>query len=346
MKKVTIQDVAKELKLSRNTVAKALNNSDSVAYETRYMVIKKACEMGYQKLAPAVLNEFKLKNNINDYKTIVVIIRRELSMFWNSIIMGISDEASKNGCRLRLSFVSDDDERDLVLPIEFMEDVDGVIFICVFFLLYVEQINKMNIPIVFLDAPAMRHEIPLNGDYLICESRNSTRILTESLIQQGAKKIGFIGDTTYCTTVKERYEGYKDALLNAKIDFDPSIIATGHKDNRYYKTEEVEQAIASFSYIPEGIVCANDDIALDVIRCLKKRGLSVPDDVAITGFDNVESMTQAEPVLTTVKVNNQKVGKRLVQQLLWRMENSDFPKETLYIETKPIFRSSSIFHGK
>lgn len=346
MKKVTIQDVAKELKLSRNTVAKALNNSDSVAYETRYMVIKKACEMGYQKLAPAVLNEFKLKNNINDYKTIVVIIRRELSMFWNSIIMGISDEASKKGCRLRLSFVSDDDEKNLVLPIEFMEEVDGVIFICVFSQAYVEQINKMNLPMVFLDAPAERNEMPLNGDYLICESRNSTRILTESLIQQGARKIGFIGDTTYCTSVKDRYEGYKDALLNAKIDIDPSIIATGHKDNRYYKTEEVEQAIAGFSYIPEGIVCANDDIALDVIRCLKKRGLSVPNDVAITGFDNVESMTQAEPVLTTVKVNNQKVGKRLVQQLLWRMENHGFPKETLYIETKPIFRNSSLFHGK
>lgn len=342
MKKVTIQDVAKELKLSRNTVAKALNNSNTVAYETRYMVIKKACEMGYQKLAPAVLNEFKLKNSINDYKTIVVIIRRELSMFWNSIIMGISDEASKNGCRLRLSFVSDEDERDLVLPIEFMEDVDAVISICVFSRQYVEQIIKMDLPLVILDAPAEKDEMFSNGDYIICESRNSTRTLTESLIQEGIKKIGFIGDITYCTSVKERYEGYLDALNNANISIDPSIIATGHKENRYYKTEEVEAAISNFSYIPEGIVCANDDIALDVIRCLKKRGLSVPKDVIITGFDNVESMTQAEPVLTTVKVNNQKLGKRLVQQVLWRIENPDFPRETAYIETKPIFRSSSV----
>lgn len=342
MKKVTIQDVAKELKLSRNTVAKALNNSDTVAYETRYMVIKKACEMGYQKLAPAVLNEFKLKNNINDYKTIVVIIRRELSMFWNSIIMGISDEASKNGCRLRLSFVSDEDEKNLVLPIEFMEDVDGVIFICVFSQQYVEQLVKMDLPIVYLDAPAENNEMFSNGDYIICESRNSTRILTESLIEQGINDIGFIGDTSYCTSVKERYEGYLDALNNGNLPIDTSIIATGHKNNRYYKTEEVEQALTSFSHIPKGIVCANDDIALDVIRCLKKRGLSVPNDVVITGFDNVESMTQAEPVLTTVKVNNQKIGKRLLQQLLWRIENPDFPRETLYIETKPIFRSSSV----
>ena len=91
MKKVTIQDVARELNLSRNTVARALNNSETVAYETRYMVIEKACEMGYLKVSPSVLNEFRLHGDRGEPKTILVIARREISVFWNSIIMGISD---------------------------------------------------------------------------------------------------------------------------------------------------------------------------------------------------------------------------------------------------------------
>ena len=81
MKKVTIQDVARELNLSRNTVAKALNNSDTVSYETRYLVIEKAYEMGYSKLSPVVLNQFKLRNKMDETKTIVVLNRGKYRYF-------------------------------------------------------------------------------------------------------------------------------------------------------------------------------------------------------------------------------------------------------------------------
>lgn len=340
MKKVTIQDVAKELNLSRNTVARALNNSDTVAYETRYLVIKKACELGYLKLAPAVLNEFKLKTNMTDYKTIVVLARRELCAFWNSIIMGISDEVNKNGCKLRLNFISDDEE-NLTLPLDFTENVDAVLFIGVFTCKYTDMILKMKLPTVFLDEPANGFGSYGYNDVIVCEGKNSIRMITEHLISQGMKKIGFIGDVTYCESIKQRYEGFLDGMRLANLTVDPDIVAVSHKANRYYKIEEVEATISAFPYIPEAIVCANDDIALDTIRCLKKRGYRVPEDVAVTGFDNVEGLTQVEPILTTVAVRNQKVGKRLVQQLLWRMENPDFPREIISIETQPIIRMSS-----
>ena len=341
MKKVTIQDVAKELNLSRNTVARALNNSDTVAYETRYMVIKKACDMGYLKLSPSVLNEFKLRTMHNDCKTIVVFVRRELSVFWNSIIMGISDEVNKNGCKLRLNFISEEDEENLILPLDFTESVDAVLFISVFTDTYTEMILKMKLPTVFLDAPIVSSEVFQSYDMVVCEGKNSIRQLTESLIQQGLTKIGFIGDISYCESLKQRYDGFCEAHQLAKIPLIPELIANKHRPHKYYKTVEVEEVINAFPYIPEAIVCANDDIALDTIRILKKKGLLVPEDVAVTGFDNVEVMTQAEPILTTVSVRNQMVGKRLVQQLLWRIENPDFPREMISIETQPIFRRST-----
>lgn len=341
MKKVTIQDVAKELNLSRNTVAKALNNSSTVSYETRYVVIEKAYEMGYSKLSPVVLNEFKLRNKIDNTKTIVVLTRREISVFWNSIIMGISDELNKYGCKLQFNFISEQDEKNLVMPLDLQAEVSGIIILSVFTKDYIDQIMKQSIPVVFLDGPSNLNSIATYGDIIISESYNSVKTLTNHLIAQGMKKIGFIGDVTYCKTIHDRYQGYLSALKWADIKPDETIIANYHPTHKFYKTDEVEKALNEFSCIPEAIVCANDDIALDVIRCLKNRGLSVPDDVAVTGYDNVESMAQVEPFLTTVRVGNQRLGRRLVQQLMWRIQNPTFPKEVIFVGVEVIFRQSS-----
>lgn len=78
------------------------------------------------------------------------------------------------------------------------------------------------------------------------------------------------------------------------------------------------------------------------MRYLKDKGISVPDDVAVTGYDDLESMAKViEPYLTTVRVGNQRLGRRLVQQLMWRIENPAFPTEVTFIYTEVIFRKSS-----
>lgn len=341
MTKVTIQDVAKELGLSRNTVAKALNNSDKVSWETRFLVVEKAYEMGYSKLSPVVLNQFKIHNKTAKTKTIVVLARRELSVFWNSIILGISDELNKNGCKLQINFISEQDERELVTPLELQGDISGIIMLSVFSPEYVEKIVNQNTPVVFLDGPVDLDTHNQYGDTILCEGKNSVRKITESLIDKGFKKIGFIGDITYCKSIYDRYRGYAEALQAAGIPLDESVIASYHAKSRFYAIEDVRMALARFAYIPDAIVCANDDIALDVIKCLKEKGLSVPNDVAVTGYDDVESMSQFEPFLTTVKVDNQRLGRRLVQQLIWRSENETFPNEIIYIGVEVINRKSS-----
>lgn len=341
MKKVTIQDIAKKLNLSRNTVAKALNNSDTVSYETRFLVIETAYEMGYSKLSPVVLNEFKVRNKVDETKSIVVLTRREISFFWNSVIMGISDELNKYGCKLQFNFISEQDEKNLLLPIDFKEEVSGVIILSIFSDDYISQIIKQNVPVVFLDGTVELGNSYKYGDVIVCEGKNSIQEITLDLISKGLSKIAFIGDTTYSKTIHERYEGYLAALRKADITPDPSIIASYHTIHKFYKKEEVETAIDNFSYMPEAIVCANDDIALFTIRYLHSKGLSVPDDVAVTGYDNVEVMSQAEPMLTTVKVGNQRLGRRLVQKLMWRLKNPTFPKEVLFINSEVIFRESS-----
>ncbi len=341
IKKVTIQDISAELGLSRNTVAKALTNSDTVAYDTRMSVIKKAWEMGYQKMSPSILEEYKLVENSADNKTVVILAKRELSIFWNTIIVGISDELNHNNCRMRLNFISAEDEEELALPRDFQDGVDAVIMMSIFRPEYTELILKKNLPTVFLDCPIGSYDLENNCDSVICEGRSSVYQITENLISQGMTSIGFIGNINYCESINQRYQGYRAALAAHGLKIDESIMFTKPLPETYSHSE-VEKIMNSFPYIPHAIVCANDDIALKCMRALMKKGLKCPNDVAVTGFDNEEALTQADPKLTTVMVHNQMLGKRLVQQLVWRIKNPDFPKETVSIATKPIYRKSSL----
>lgn len=341
IKKVTIQDIAAELNLSRNTVAKALTNSETVAYDTRMTVIKKAWEMGYQKMSVSILEEYKLVDGANRTRTVMILARRELSVFWNSIIVGISDELNRNNCRMRLNFISAEDEMSLTLPRDFGEDIDAVILMSVFEPKFTELILRENLPTVFLDCPIGRYNLEHNCDSIVTEGKASVAAITASLIGQGMTSIGFIGDITYCESLRQRYSGFCTAMSEAGIQCDPAIVFTSHLPEKYSHTE-VENIVNAFPYVPDAIVCANDDIALKCIRAYIRKGIKCPDDIAITGFDNEEVLTQAEPKLTTVSVKNQMLGKRLVQQLMWRMENPDFPRETVSIATKPIYRRSSV----
>lgn len=339
-KKVTIQEIAAEMNLSRNTVAKALMNSDTVAYATRAEIVRKASEMGYQKMSPSVLEEFKLSKFSNESRTVIIMARRELSVFWNSIIVGISDELNRNNCRMRLNFISAEDEANMVLPKDFDDAVDAVILTSIFEASYTKMILSRELPTIFLDSPIGRFALQHNCDSIVTEGRESVAAITESLICQGMKKIGFIGDITYCESFFQRYAGFCSAMQAAELRIDWDIVFSSSLPQNY-SNAELEEILDKFPYVPDAIVCANDDIALKCLRAYIKRGVNCPQDIAITGFDNEERLTQAESKLTTVSVHNQMLGQRVVQQLMWRMQHPEFPKETISIATKPIYRKSS-----
>ncbi|MDE7060594.1 MAG: substrate-binding domain-containing protein, partial [Lachnospiraceae bacterium] len=109
----------------------------------------------------------------------------------------------------------------------------------------------------------------------------------------------------------------------------------------YYAQEEIEAYINHLTRMPEAIVCANDVIAFLVVKALRARGLLVPEDVAVTGFDNQEELSRMDPFLTTVRVGNTRLGKRLACQLLFRLKNPELPQEVVTVDTKVVYRESS-----
>jgi LacI family transcriptional regulator len=95
-------------------------------------------------------------------------------------------------------------------------------------------------------------------------------------------------------------------------------------------------------YIPDAIVCANDDIAKDLYYILKEKNISIPRDVAIIGFDDKEEAQVMTPPLSTVHIPNKDLGIRLVQELFWRIDSPERTKEMVAIATQIVTRESSI----
>lgn len=345
MKKVTIKQIASSMGLSRNTVAKALANSEIVSYSTRQAVLEKAKELGYSKLITSEVRTIPSESN-QSVKTILVLAYSEVSVFWTEIILGISEELKEYGYRLRFNFISKEDELIMKLPIDWEDEADGVILLCVFKEPLIKRVKEKGVPMVFLDCPIDSGQYTQYGDVLVCEGKNSISKIVNHLIGQGVRDFAFIGDITYCKSVRERYEGFLAALERHDINIDKSRLFIDPMPLHYYKQSEVEQVLSNVEDMPQAIVCAADDIAHYTIRILKNRGIKVPEDVAVTGYDNMESLTHVESFLTTVNVENQLLGRRLVQQLILRMNHKEFKPELIYIGTDVIIRSSSGFITK
>lgn len=341
MKKVSIQDISKDLGLSRNTVSKALADSDTVAYETRIKVQKHALELGYGKLNPEIKKKFEeYKKNV--IKNIALIINIQNIDFWNRIIIGISEELRKNNYNLLLNYINEDDEKNLILPSNILEGkVDGIIVMSVLKKEYLDKINQLGLPSVFLDNPMQTMDDPLDRDVLVVEGRNSMYQITTELIKCGCRRIGFIGYSFECESLNLRWRGYRDAMNANGINIDNNICFCKSEKYNFYLEEDLAKCLSEVTK-PDAFVCINDDIAINAIKYYKSIGYIVPDDISITGFDDQRNAKIVEPQLTTVHVYNEKIGKKLVQQLIWRMENRDMPYEKIYMGTSTVYRNSNL----
>ena len=332
MKKVSENDIAKALGLSRNTVSKALHGSTIVSHQTRRKVLNKAFEMGYTKLPPDAKTEIG-ESMLNGAKKIAVISKREVSSFWNRIMFGISDMAEKTDYSFMMHFISDEDEKDLVLPKDIAcGNVQGIISLSVFREDYIRKIAETRIPAAFYDTPAKYFSgIPV--DAVLVEGYYSMYSMVTRLLQKGRKHFAFIGNTSYCRTVSDRWRGFSDALADAGIFPEKELCEVGRDPLWYYNAPQLEEYLQTLCSRVDAVVCANDDIAMEVIRFFSRKGYSLPGDVEVTGFDDKMNLPEGS-LFCTVHVDNEYVGRRLFQMLLERIQNATKNYEFVFLETR------------
>lgn len=349
MKKVTMQDIADILNISRVTVWKVLNNQSGVSKPLRDQILLTAREIGYLKPgqeAEAILEESSISLEERSKKTICVVISRpESSVFWINIIHAIAKELGKQGVNLMYTYLPPNYYKGYVLPSTLTNGTaGGMLIMNVYDSQLLAMLNRLNIPKVFLDLVSDFPLDTLTGDLFLLEGKKTIKEITNSIIQKGRTEIGFIGDIHYALTNRERYEGFVAAMEENNIEIKEEYCLTS-KIGIYTYSEQITDFLNNLDKMPEAFVCASDYVANFIMQYFVEHGLRVPEDVAMTGYDGSTEYSMVSGKLTTVLVPTHQLGTRLAHQLLYRIEHPDTPLERTHIFSEIIWGKSTDFQA-
>lgn len=351
VKKTGINDIASYLDISRNTVSKVMNGRGKVSNIVREKVIKAAIELKYEKLPKHLLSEYEETyqhekvSNESSKNILVLATSPDFSTFWGNIINGITKELAGEGFTCLYNFLTFEQEKEFELSQIITDgDIAGIIVMNVYNKEAVEKLARTGIPTVYFDIPLGIDIMDIKTDVVVIEGRRSTLKITEQLINQGDKILGFIGDTSYCKSIEERWRGFVRAHNQAGIPIHSQYCFVSKKQGHFYFDREVEATIEGLLQdkqpLPQAFVCANDAIAYKVIKQLQKYGYSVPEDIRISGFDDVIKESE-DKYLTSVYINVHNVGRRLAEQIIWRINNKEREYEVIKIYGEIRFREST-----
>lgn len=344
-KKVTIQDIADALGISRNTVSKAINNTDGIADATREKILQKAAELGYkqfsyvQSLAAAGASDVPPVPAQPEFKGEIALLSGRFlshSHFASLMLDKFQREISQMGYIMNTHRVTDVDIANKTLPVTVhLEQTKALLCIEMFNWDYDNMLCELGLPILFVDGPAKIKGRSLPADQLYMENAAPVTQFVSDMLDKGISRIGFVGKTDHCQSFYERYCAYYLAMGMAGKPVNPAfVISTNHLD-------EIRETIGKMAEIPELFVCANDFVAWDTMQALAAVGKRVPEDVLICGFDDSAESRLSKPPLTTVHIHTQTIAYSAVHLLLSRIESPSLDYRSVYAETELIYRESS-----
>lgn len=339
-RRVTMQDIANSCGLSRNTVSKIFNGRGAVPEATRKLVMEKAQELGYRQ--PVDADQTKTEQR----PTSIALFTSHMPSdyhFGTSFIPAFAGQLSRAGYTLMLYELTPEDIELNRLPDHFaLEQTAGILGIELFSRDYMEMLCNRRLPAIFVDAYAGANSSILNCDLISMENVASTIAMTNRIIDSGAWRLGFVGDLGHCNSFHERWIGFNIAIERAGLVLDRDLSILAPDSPEYSDPAWITEKLRAMPVIPDGLVCANDNIALCVMTALKQMGVAVPERVMISGFDNTPQSSVVEPALTTAQIQGAEIGKLAAELLLDRIENPDRPFRTVYVNSVPLLRASTL----
>lgn len=341
--KVTIQDIADALGISRNTVSKAINNSDGLAEETRKKILDKAVEMGYKHFS--YVRSLYLAATEESEKSPAVILG-EVSLlttfyfsgshFASTMLDRLQTELLQIGYRLNTHHVSCEDISSGNLPFTF-DPAQSSAIICIemFDWDYDKMLCELGLPILFIDGPVGIGGRSLPADQLYMNNVTGVSQMVSHMIQKGIRRIGFLGDYMHCQSFFERYQGFRSTMMMAGLPVDERFVIC--KSN----VLDLYQDISQLKELPELFVCVNDFAAYDALQVLRRLGKNVPEDVMLCGFDDSPESRMVLPALTTVHIHTQIMAFSAVQLLMTRIKEPSLDYRRVYTETDLVIREST-----
>lgn len=342
--KVTIQDIADALGLSRTTVSKALNGSSGMPEKTVCAVLQKAKEMNYKQFAYLAdvpdpdANPSEKGGNL----ALLAHIMPNRFHIASTLMATLEQEISKHGYSLTIHILSNEDILSLSLPQNLkLGQVDALICLELFDESYTRMLCGLQKPVLFSDAYCGFPHHSLHADLLLMENKYSVYHMLRTIMNTTKiSSVGFIGDPNHCLSFHERYESYQAALMDSGIPFNLQNCIID--DDSFYGDDRwLSNRLAGLAKLPDMFFCANDLLAMQTISCLSKMGLSVPDDVLLCGFDDTFSLSSMNSTLTTVRTPSADMGIIASRLLLNRIADPDLPPTFTYLRTEVQFRQST-----
>lgn len=203
------------------------------------------------------------------------------------------------------------------------------------------EVHRIGLPMVLID-----HEDPLiPSDTVFANNVDSMARLTNHLMGTGHTQMHFIGNIGFSRSFRDRWIGFRSALeesgIRLPLEDDANLFLEGVEEDLFqedFKSWVNKRKKAKT--LPTALVCANDSTALSVSDILKEEGFNIPEDISVTGFDNIEDALRGVPPLTTVHVPKEAMGRAAVEKLLSRIHNPSAPLEKILIAADIVHRDS------
>ena len=329
-RRTSIKDIARLARVSHPTVSRALQNSPLVNAKTAAKIRRIAEDAGYHPSAAA--RGLVTRKT----RTIGLVVTTVNDPFAAEVALGVEQEATDHGYSVFLANSNADPDRERKMVRNFAEQrVDGIVVTS-------SRVGAAHLPLLAqMMVPVVLVNNQYPGEYVhsvMVENVQGMRSAAQHLIQLGHRRIAYVGDSFGYQSDAERLTGYRQALDSAGIPFARELAVAG--DGWPDAALEAANRLLDLRLPPTAICCYDDMTALGVMRAVYARGLRVPEDISMTGFDDLFFAACLHPPLTTVRQPMRRMGQMAVENLL-RLMSGEKSVPQIRVETDLIVRDST-----
>ena len=327
MGNVTMRDIGRMMGVSAVTVSKALAGKSGVSEDMRRKIVRLAAEMGYVNPNAGQVRPAR------SLDVGILIPDRFFSpdsfyaMFYKELVQALTD-AGHFGI---LEMLTAQTVADLTLPnMVRSRHVDALVMLGQPSEAYRQMIARQATPMVFLDF----YDTAVMADAVVGDSTYGAACLTEHLIARGHRDIGFVGDVRASSSIMERYLGFVSAMMRSGLSVRPECIVKDRDEQGNLMPLDLPEQL------PTAFVCNCDTVAAWVIEQLQSRGVRVPEDVSVTGYDDFLPGSPAIPALTTFRVDRRAMVQTTVRLVMEHCSGIRRPVGRVVVGGQPIYRDS------
>ena len=320
---MTVKEIASVLGLSPSTVSKALNGASDISAETRARVNNYAKSIG-----------FSLNRN-QDSKRICVLFEnmnsQDNSQVGYPVLTGFQQAANAYRYEVVIEHCSDKNAPNLKKLCQENNYCGLMILGTKLNSSILKELETTSIPTMLMDSYVKNPKVAC----ISSDNINSIASIVEHLIANGHRKIGFLGGDKDSIATRERFSGYLIGLIEGDVKFNDEYVRYGN----YTESCGLNAAEYFANVGVTAVVCASDLIAIGLINGLKTHGLKIPEDISVSGFDNLDVARYFSPSLTTVKQDFTTLGENAFTLLRQAIKGNKTKRITIH--TEAIFRDST-----